>query len=181
MKTKPHQTPRQLIVGMGESGKTLLAKRFAAGYEKAGYSGLIYDPIEDGGWPESFFATSDEELFFEEIAATSDEGKRRVLFVDEAHELLSIGQKENHWLATKGRHHFSAIAFITQRPTLISPTIRTQCNTLFCFNVSADDAKMLANDFAHEGILEAPKLLQGQFLICQWRDGKKTVDTGRIF
>jgi hypothetical protein len=174
-------TPRILIVGTGESGKTLMAKATACEMEKRGLYVLVFDPIDDEGWPEHCFQTSSLAALFEEIEASAGEGKERVLFIDEASEAMSIGQKENHWLATRGRHYFSLIVFITQRPALIAPTVRNLCNEIYCFTVSPADAKLLADDFNHDGLLEASTLGQGEFLHVYWKDKKRVCEKGRVF
>jgi DNA helicase HerA-like ATPase len=174
-------TPRIFIVGTGESGKTLMAKSIAADMSRRGLIVIIFDPIDDEGWPDDSFQTASEAELFEEIAATDSDGKSRVLFVDEASELMSIGQKENHWLATRGRHYFSTIVFITQRPALVAPTVRNLCNELFCFAVSPADAKLLADDFNSEALVGASALQQGQFLHVYWKDKKRVCEPGKMF
>jgi hypothetical protein len=174
-------TPRIFIVGTGESGKTLMAKSIATDMSKRGMSAIVFDPIDDEGWPEDCFQTSSEAELFDEIADTNDEGKNRVLFIDEASELLSIGQKENHWLATRGRHYFSLIVFITQRPALVAPTVRNLCNECFVFAVSPADAKLLADDYNHQDLLNAPALVQGEYLHVVWKDKKRICEKGKIF
>lgn len=173
-------TPRILIVGTGESGKSLLAKSMAAHYEKSGLAVTVFDPIMTE-WSADAFVTFDEPEFFEEIQKSYNEELTQAVFVDEADTLFSIGQKENFWLLTRGRHFKLYMHVITQRPALVAPTIRSQCNELYVFRVSKADAKLLAEDFAHEGVLEATELQQGEYLHVYWKDKKKALDKGKIF
>ena len=199
---KPTFTPRVLIVGSGESGKSLLAKSIANDMEKRGMAVTVYDPINTE-WSPNAFVTFNEEEFFEEIEKSYQEGRKQAVFVDEADTLLSIGQKENFWLLTRGRHFGLSTYVITQRPALVAPSARNQCNELFCFRVSESDATLLNDDFvpgnkpvvpvatkpgekpivqvAGYNLLDAPNLLQGEYLRCYWKDKHKALDKGRIF
>jgi len=179
-KMKETQTPRILIVGASETGKSLLAKSIARDMEKRNIAVTVYDPLVSEWSPESF-VSDDEVKFFVEIDKTYKEGLKQAVFVDEADTLLSIAHKHNHWLLTRGRHYAIMPHVITQRPALVAPTVRGMCNQLFVFRTSKEDAKLLASDFAHDGILEAPTLNQGEFLHCYWKDRQKVVDKGRIF
>lgn len=173
-------TPRILIVGTGESGKSLLAKTMAKHFESGGYRVTVYDPIETE-WSENAFVTSDINEFFEHVQDVGASGELQAVFVDEADTILSISDKANHWLLTRGRHMNITSIVITQRPKLVAPTVRTQCNELYCFKVARDDAKCVSEDFAHEDLMQAPDLIQGEYLRCYWKDKNKTVDKGRIF
>ena len=173
-------TPRVFIVGASETGKSLLAKSVAREMDARGEIVTVYDPVLSD-WSENAFVTDNPDLFFEELAKVHSGGNPQLVFIDEADTLLSISEKQNHWMLTRGRHYGFTTYVITQRPALVAPTIRAMCNELFCFQISKDDAKLLAGDFAHEGILQAPELRQGEFLHCYWRDKNKVVDKGRIF
>lgn len=64
--------------------------------------------------------------------------------------------------ATKGRHWGHNVHFITQRPTQISPTVRTQCANLFLFTMAREDSEVLAREWNKPGLREAFQLPQGQ-------------------
>jgi hypothetical protein len=177
---KTDVVPRVFIVGTGESGKTLLAKSIAADLDRKGYFVTVYDPMLSD-WGEAAFVTDDIMLFMEEMIRIHDAHEKQAIFIDEADGALSIGDKQNHWLLTRGRHYVNAIYVITQRPALVSPTIRTQCNELYCFKVARDDARKLSEDFAHDGITAAPELVQGEYLHCYWHEKKKALDKGKVF
>jgi DNA helicase HerA-like ATPase len=174
-------TPRILIVGGSETGKSLLAKKVALELIKTDLYITVYDPVLADDWPEDAFVSDDEVAFWEEVNAVHEGGHNQAVFVDEADTILSISHKHNHWLLTRGRHYGIEPFVITQRPVLVAPTIRALCNELYCFRVSAADAKLLSDDFAHPDILAATELGQGEFLRCFWKDKRKIVDKGRIF
>lgn len=173
-------TPRILIVGCSESGKSTLAKAMARNLEKRGVTVTVYDPINSEWSPEAF-VTYDQKEFFEEVKQSHASGEKQVAFMDEADTLLSVADKQNHWILTRGRHYAIMPVPITQRPALVAPTVRGQCNELYCFAVSKPDAKLLAEDFAHDGLLAAPSLNQGEYLHCHWVNKQKVVDKGKIF
>jgi DNA helicase HerA-like ATPase len=173
-------TPRIFIVGTSESGKSLLAKSVAVEAEKHGEIITVYDPVLSE-WSENAFVTCDPTEFFEEIEKVYKSGKRQKVFIDEADTLMAIGDKQNHWLLTRGRHYGLEPFLITQRPALVAPTVRTQCNQAFVFQLSKDDARLMSDDFAHDDLLQAPSLLQGEFLHVRWQDKKRVVDKGRVF
>lgn len=179
IKARP-ETPRILIVGASETGKSLLAKSIARDLESKGLRVTVFDPVLSV-WSEKAEVTEAESEFFVLLSDAHAAGYKQAVFVDEADTLLSIAHKQNHWLLTRGRHYGLMVHVITQRPALVAPTVRGMCNQLFLFRSSKDDAKLLAQDFAHDGLLTAPELKQGEFLRCYWKDKTKTVDKGRIF
>ena len=180
MSTATSMTPRILIVGSSETGKSLLAKSIAREMESRGIIVTVYDPVMSE-WSEHAFVTHDEAAFLEELKSNYESGEPQAVFIDEADTLLSISHKHNHWILTRGRHFGLHPYVITQRPALVAPTVRSQCNELYCYRVSKDDAILLADDFAHEGIKDATELNQGEYIHCYWRDKKKVVDKGKIF
>lgn len=64
--------------------------------------------------------------------------------------------------ATKGRHWGHNVHFITQRPTQISPTVRTQCSNLFLFAMAREDSEVLAREWNKPELKEASNLPAGQ-------------------
>jgi hypothetical protein len=177
---KHNQTPRLLIVGASETGKSLLSKSIARELEKRGYAVTVYDPVLSE-WTNEATVTANAEEFFLDLADKYDDGQKQAVFIDEADTLLNIGMRENHWIMTRGRHYLLSPHVITQRPALVAPTVRGMCNELYCFRTSKADAKLLSEDFSHEGLLAAPDLMQGEFLHCYWKDKIKTLDKSRIF
>lgn len=95
--------------------------------------------------------------------------------------MLTMAHRDNWWLFTRGRHFGIEACAITQRPTLIAPTVRGMCNDVFVFKVSKSDAQMLANDYAAQGLENASELDQGEFLRSSWKNKKKSVDKLKIF
>lgn len=180
MGAKFSPTPRLLIVGASETGKTTLAKMIARELEKRTFAVTVYDPLISE-WSPDALVSGDEEEFFSDLDAQYQAGKRQAVFIDEADTILSVAHRRNFWVLTRGRHFLLSPHVITQRPALVAPTIRGQCNQAYVFQVSTADAKLLADDFACEGLRDAPNLQQGEYLHVHWKNKIKTLDRGRIF
>lgn len=184
MATKEHTGSHSLIVGMTESGKTTLAKKFALAAQKRGIPCIIYDPLlsDWGQGARVFDVFAEFEQAIEELPEPEFVGQLiAYAFIDEADTVLSQSDRENWWIMTRGRHYGLRVFPITQRPKLISPTARGQCATLYCFRVSADDAKALAADFSDEGIKAAAGLAQGAFLWSRWETGTRKISQHDVF
>lgn len=170
----------RLIVGGTLTGKTTIARKIAAQYEERGIVSTVYDPLSHD-WPEGAIITTTPEDFFAVIHARNADGQRQLCITDEADTVFSQSDRDRFWIAVRGRHYGIENIFCTQRPTMIAPTVRTQCAELFCFRVSASDAAMLSQDFADERLREAVNLDQGEFLYSRWEGGKKVLDKFRAF
>lgn len=136
-----------LIVGQTESGKTTLAKRMIPAYRRVGIASLVLDPHNDD-WGADF-QTTDPDHFLE-VARRS---MSCACFVDESGQSVGRYNTEMQWLATAARHWGHKSHFLTQRPAQIAVTVRDQCSHLYCFCISSDDGKLLANEFP-----KAPRL-----------------------
>ena len=146
---------------MTESGKTTIAKRLVDNYKKRGTSSIVLDPLCDPNW-HADYVTADRAQFLE----TSQLSKSCALFVDESGEMIGQYEKEMFWLATRSRHYGHKAHFISQRPSMINPTIRAQCSHLFCFAISKDDSKILANEWNRSELQSANSLQQFEFFYC---------------
>lgn len=149
-----------LILGRTESGKTTLAKRLAQVYRSRGYKVIVLDALMDPHWPADFL-TSDRETFSQVV----QQSRRCFVFVDEAGEYIGRYETEMHWLATRGRHFGHSTYFVCQRAMQIAKLVRDQCTSLFLFACSPSDAKLLADEFGAEALLQAPSLPQ---FSCVW-------------
>lgn len=149
-----------LISGQTMSGKTTFARRLAREFAEAGRGVLVLDPLYDQELQDlSDWHTDDPDKFLKVVF----KNQGCLLVIDEG---VSGDKKYNlslDRLATQSRHLGHQAIFISQRPMMISKTIRAQCGTLVCFQVCAADAKGLAEDFNAPLLYGAPSLLQGQY------------------
>lgn len=143
---------------MTESGKTTLAKRLANVYRDNATRAIVLDPLLDPQWPADL-VTADPGQFL----GTCRLSRSCALFVDESGEVIGQYEREMFWLATRARHHGHKSHFITQRASMLSPTVRGQCSHLFCFAVSMDDAKILAAEWNRPELKEANTLQQFEY------------------
>jgi hypothetical protein len=166
---------RILIVGASESGKSSLARRLTV---DAGLPFLVYDPLESE-WDGAQFITPDFELYKTELEKMK--GFPHVAVVDEAGDVFSVAQRENHWLFTRGRHHAMLPIAIAQRMTMIAPNVRTNATDLYLFRSAKPECETLAVDYAEEGLLEGATLNQGEFLHSRWENGKKHLTKHKLW
>lgn len=148
-----------ITIGQTESGKTILNKKLAAAYKRAGIGVIVLDPMLDPGWNADFITDNPEK--FLQFVRDPRCCLQCALFVDETGTSLDKFDVSSNWLTTQSRHHGHVCHLITQRAQQVSVTIRNQCSTLYCFNVNFKDAKLYAEDFNAKEVLEAPNLPQG--------------------
>ena len=162
-----------LISGTTESGKSTLARQLAAIYSQQDIGVIVIDPINDPRWGADF-QTTDQAAFLQ----TAKNSWHCALFVDEGGEVIGRYNDSMFWCATQARHRRHRSHFIVQRPALISPTVRTQCTRLVLFASARSDAKILAEEWNCDELLDAPNLQRGEFFDVS-RFGK--VERGRVF
>lgn len=166
---------RVLIVGTSESGKSTLAKRLLEG---ADVPVFVHDPLFTD-WPNltARFNTSDElRALMEKI-----KGEPFICVVDEAGDFFRVGQTENHWIFTRGRHAAMLPIAIAQRVKMIAPNVREQASDLFVFNSGRESAEILAEEYNQPDLAGACNLAQGEFFHCRWKDGKKSLTKHKLW
>jgi hypothetical protein len=166
---------------MTESGKTTLAKAIAREQVKSQRGVIVLDPFSTK-W-DCDFQTADQSQFLSVVWANQDCD----VFIDEAGLAVGHFDKLMQQLATQGRHYAMRNGtwggghncyFICQRAKMISPTVRTQCRTLFAFHQAREDAEILAREYGYDELLACPDLAQGEFFKVQRFEG---VTRGRVF
>ena len=130
-----------LICGMTGSGKSRLAKAFAAEYRRAGRLVAVLDPMHDDGW-QAGYKTADVGQFF----ATCWRHKGVMCFIDEGGAFGKFNA-DIEKLMTQGRHLGHGITIITQRPQQLSPLVREQCAKAYVFALGDKGRLCLAEDF----------------------------------
>jgi len=171
---------RVLITGASESGKSHLAQKMAADFQKAKWPVIIYTSTIDDEWAgcerhddlDTFRARMRQLM-----AHAEKQGRplRVAVFIDEADEVFSLGQKENYWLLKKGRHYFDFLAVLCQRPKMVAPTVRGQCAELIAFSLKDEDAAELSRDFVAD-LRDLPAFRQGEYYRVFWRDREKVAE-----
>lgn len=151
---------------MTTSGKTTLAIRLASFERARGYSVFVLDPLKDKRWQADLITSSTKQFM-----KSATQSRNCSLFLDESGETVGRYNEEMFWLATRARHFGHVSHFISQRATQLAPLVRDQCSHLFLFRVSNPDAKVLADSWSNESLLEASKLDKFHFIYLQ-RFGK---------
>jgi len=137
-----------LYVGTTLSGKSYLAKQHAHAMKQAGWDVVVYDPVHQftnaaETWPADFL-TDDRDAFLHAYYKL----RNCAIFIDEAGETVGQNDVEMRSLATRGRHYGHRIGFLTQRATMVSPSVRSNCATQYIFRTTVKDGVALADDFA---------------------------------
>lgn len=158
-----------LFTGTTQSGKTTLARYMARAACKKGALVIVRDPVAStqtlgGDWGDRAEIYSDDEEFFERLMELIQSKTPAHIFIDEAGDLFSMSQRENFWLATRGRHYGFDVSFITQRPKLIAPSVRGQCSRVFMFRLSSADMREVLADCGHDISIVDKPLDSGDFL-----------------
>lgn len=165
MKKKPQYLTRYghcITIGQTESGKTILNKKLAAWYKSHGIKIVVLDPMRDPEWKAD--AIFDDCEKFMDYVKDPDKCLQAALFIDEAGSNVGRYMQTAEWLTTQSRHHGHVCHLITQRAEMVNKTMRSQCRTLFAFNVCLDDCRNYAKDFNCKRILDAENFPQGQCL-----------------
>lgn len=175
-----------LICGVTLTGKTTLARHIASGLCARGHRVFVYDPMIGTGtagaddeepWGKGAIIFADEDSL---VKAMHENDREAHVFIDESDELFSHSRKENFWILTRGRHFLLSVNLITQRPKMISPTVRRQCTKLYMFSLAHDDTKEIAKDYAFDGdeLLEKDGVVvpldKGDFVVVVSGEHSKT-------
>lgn len=152
-----------LTIGQTLSGKTILNQRLSRLYRKRGVQTVVLDPHNDPGWAASvLFKHFDEFLAF---VKSPSKCRQCALFIDESGISLDKYDIECDWLTVSARHHGHRTHIIANRAEIVSRNMRSQCETLYTFQVCATDANQYANDFNCPMLKTVgPVLAQGEFL-----------------
>ncbi len=145
--------PHSLILGTTGSGKSTLAKKLCAKLKEKGVGTIVLDPMSDPEW-HCDFRTKNEKEFLQVVKNS----QQCCLFIDESGQTIGRYNEQMIWLATQARHWGHQSFFITQRGQQLNKTVRDQCDRLYIFRVSKNDAVILAEEFCQDELLEASKL-----------------------
>ena len=177
--------PHTLIVGSSGTGKSSLAKRLAETRVKTrkyvgAFSQVALDPL-GSVWPDGVLVVNDFDALTMELEIMHEAGEVGCVYVDEANTQFAHGDKEKLWLMLRGRHFGFDITCITQYPTLLSPAARGQCERLHVFQIGAQSARMLAEDYACPQITQASGLKRGEWLAVEWEQGTRVANKYVLF
>ncbi len=120
---------------------------------------IVFDPMKHGGWSADY-ETSNFDDFCDMVRGS----RECILFIDEAGQVCRNRDTDSYWLATESRHYGHSAFFISQRPSMIALTIRTQCRFLYCFNVNQKETENLMLEWNCKGLAEAENLKKGEYL-----------------
>lgn len=160
--------PHTLILGGQGSGKSHAAHKLAGRDVKAGLPVFIHDPHGTrSAWPTSplVYHFDSVELLMKALR----ESQRVKAYIEESGECVGRGRDavDKQWLATGSRKWGHVVTFIAQEAQQILPVIRKNCTRGLIFRQSMTNAKLLANDFADDGLLRITDLQQYEFLYVE--------------
>lgn len=148
---------RIIIVGVSESGKTSLANKLI---QETQIPVFIRDPV-GAAWARctARFETSDE------LRQLLADNKKQpcVCVVDEGADYFTVGQKQNHWIFTRGRHEAMLPIVICHYVKAMAPIVRDQATDLFVFESSIQTSQILADSYNVPDLESAHELRQGEY------------------
>lgn len=165
---------RVLIIGVGESGKSGLARALI---KLAHLPFYVRDPILSQ-WEGAELVTADMSEFMVRVEA---DPRPRIAVVDEAMEVLGVGDRQNHIVFTRWRHHAILPIAIAQRYTMIAPNLRVNATDLYLFESSKRDCEALADDYNCPDLIKAVDFNAGDFFHLRKKDGKKHLTQHRLW
>lgn len=159
---------RVLIVGVSESGKSSLAKTLI---KDAGVPVFVRDPIGATDWPglTARFESSDE---LRELLLPLKKSPC-IAIIDEATDYFTTGQKENHWIFTRGRHDAMLPMAICHYVKAMAPIVRDQATDLYVFESSITTSQILSESYNMPELEDAHTLDQGEFFHVRREDGHR--------
>ena len=125
---------------------------YSRAFCKARIPVVVFDPVGSatlgGDWGEGAKVYQNAEEFQDYIHS----GKLTPckMFIDEASSIFSHEQRENFWLAERGRHYGIQLFTITQRPMRIHPSVRDQHSEAYVFRLKSMDIANVGADFGHD-------------------------------
>ena len=135
--------PHAIILGVSGCGKTTLAKQLAGRMQRVAV-------CEFGGskrvgktnWGKPAFHTMD----IDSLLYFAQHNIRCNIFIDDAGDNMRRS-KDFDFFTTCGRRWGHTVFLITQRANQLTPNIRTNCETIYCFRQSDYDVELLLQDF----------------------------------
>jgi len=146
-----------LVVGMTESGKSLLVKRMCKKWSVQKKGILVLDPLGDD-WV-CDWQTDDPDLFNQAVY----DSRNCVCICDECSNYLQNSDREYHWWGTQSRHKGHDFFFITQRANQLAVNVRTQAKRLYMFHSSLKDCETLRNEWNRAELMNGHLLKQFQY------------------
>lgn len=145
------------IFGRTESGKSFFAQAWARSLILRGEPVQIIDPV--GSFSDPIF----EPFLRESIADLEFSSTGCDVFVDEAGDFFSLSDRDNYWVARRGRHEGWRLRLIAQSLKSLAPTVRNQLTDYFVFVNTFEATEQLSKllDFDAEKVLD---FQQGDFL-----------------
>jgi hypothetical protein len=166
------------VVGRTLSGKSYLVREIAKGIRRTGRPVLSIDTgIDAAAWEKvsnKHFVQWGSNNGALQLLDWAKANKNCLIVVDEAS--MTCGRcldndmrKEMWWLATQSRHHGHQVMFLMQDHASVEPVIKQNCDTLFLFNVTLNQAKYWHEQMGAPELLNAPQLPEYHFYKCDTR------------
>ena len=150
------------IFGPKLSGKTTLARALSERYwRQYKIRSLVLDPHEEQ-WGEQAKVFSDEDKFWLIVWKT----EKCLVIVEEASATIRR-ERELIPVFTRLRHHNHILLVIGHSGVDLLPTMRQQLDTLFLFRQPESAAKIWAETFTQNELLQAVDLQQFEFIQTQ--------------
>ncbi|EIQ00200.1 hypothetical protein OpiT1DRAFT_04742 [Opitutaceae bacterium TAV1] len=154
------------IFGPGQCGKTFGCKALSrAHWTDDRRPSLVLDPNNEDWGPQALVFT-DMSRFLPVVWKKRD----CAVFIDEATMTIDRNTAFTD-LFTRIRHRGHYLHVIGHRATVLQPVQRDQFSVLFLFRQSPGAAKIWAEEWADDRILQATTLVKYEFLLCNKFEG----------
>ena len=175
----PRPQSHILFLGVTMSGKTTAARMYSRAFCKARIPVVVFDPVgsatKGGDWGDGAKVYQNADEFQELIHGGKLEPCK--MFIDEASAIFGHEQRENFWLAERGRHYGIQLFTITQRPMRVHPSVRDQHAEAYVFRLKSADIANVGADFGYD--LRDENLDAGDYLHLV--SGSREFTRGNVF
>lgn len=169
---------RILIIGVSESGKSTLARQLlkeaGAGVSIPYY---VFDPIMSQ-WEGAEKITDDMDDY---ILSVENDPRPKIAVIDEAGDVLTVGNRHYHKVFTRWRHDAILPIAIAQRYKMIAPNVRVNATDLYLFETALPDCEALVTDFNCAELINASKFEAGEFFHLRRENNKKVLTRYKLW
>lgn len=150
------------VFGPTLSGKSTLAHKISEQYWKQRQQRtLVLDPYQED-WGEHALVFTDEDKFWDAAWKT----QKNLIVVEESSSTIQRDKKLIPAF-TRMRHNEHSLMVIGHSGTDLLPVMRQQLTTVYLFRQPEMAAKIWANNFAEQGLLQTTELQQYEFIHYQ--------------
>lgn len=152
-----------LVLGQTGAGKSTYCKWLCKAL-KPTIETIVYNPHSQPGW-DCDFQSADPQAIRERVEQVGREGYPCVLFLEEASALSKDPQWD--WFTTFSRNCGCTCYVIAQRLKMLSPSLRSNCESVILFRSATSDTREIADEYREPALLDVGKIPNGEFYVVR--------------